>query len=325
MRVTWDDVRPFSQGIKQGVLYPENSPGVAWNGLVSVTEKGDDSPSSLYIDGQKIRNKAALATFAGNISAFTYPDEFEPMIGLVSGITSQPRPSFGFSYRNNNELHLVYNALVSPSSDQYSSLSEQPGATAFSWDFTTQPAEIPGGRPCAHLVVLLDYSQSGAISDLEAILYGDDDNDPSLPDPADVIDIFESNAVLRITDNGDGTWTAVGPDDVITMVDGGGWSFQSAGTAATPNYFIVTVAQSASIHIGNLFHIFHGGVHKENTLFTIQSLSAPFAGFVNVFFTPNAQTGVTGTDTATEADKEFDINWPSAVFIDATSYKIASL
>jgi hypothetical protein len=325
MRVTWDDVRPYSQGVKQGVLYPENSPGVAWNGLTSVTEKGDDSPSSLYIDGQKVRNKATPSAFAGTIKAFTYPDDFEPMIGLVSGISSQPRPSFGFCYRNNNEIHLVYNALVSPSSDQYSSLSGQPSPVEFSWDFTTQPAEIPGGRNSSHLVVLIDYSQSGAISSLEALLYGDDDNDPSLPDPAAVIDIFESNAVLRITDNGDGTWTAVGPDDVVTMVDGGGWSFQSAGTAATPNYFIVTVTQSASIHVGNFMRLFHAGVHKEDTLFTIASLSAPFAGFVNVFFTPNAQTGVTGTDTATEADKEFDIDWPSAVFIDADSYTIESL
>ena len=325
MRVTWDDVRPYSQGVKQGVLYPENSPGVAWNGLISVTEKGDDSPSSLYIDGQKIRNKATLSYFSGTISAFTYPDEFEPMIGLVSGISSQPKPSFGFCYRNNNEIHLVYNALASPSSDQFSSFSEQPSATVFSWDFTTQPVEIPGGRPSAHLVVLLDYSQPGAISSLEAILYGDADNDPSLPDPATVIDIFESNAVLRITDNGDGTWTATGPDNVITMVDGGGWSFQSAGTAAANNYFIVTIAQAANIHPGNFFRLFHLAVRKEDTLFTVASLSAPFAGFVNVVFTPNAQTGVTGTDTASEADKEFDINWPSAVFIDDDSYTIESL
>lgn len=325
MRVTWDDVRPYSQGVYQGVLYPENSPGVAWNGLTSVTEKGDDSPSSFYVDGQKVRTRVAPSSFAGTIKAFTYPDEFEPMIGLVSGISSQPRPSFGFSYRNNNEIHLVYNALATPSSDQYSSISDQPSPVEFSWDFTTQPVEIPGGRNCSHLVVLIDQSQSGAVSSLEALLYGDANNDPSLPDPAAVLDIFESNAVLRITDNGDGTWTAVGPDDVVTMIPGGGWSFQSAGTAATPNYFIVTVAQSASIHVGNFMKLFHAGVLKENTLFQITSLSAPFAGFVNVFFSPNAQTGVTGTDTATEADKTFDINWPSAVFIDGNTYTISSL
>lgn len=325
MRVTWDDVRPYTQGIKQGVLYPENSPGVAWNGLTSVTEKGDDSSSSLYLDGQKIRTRVAPSSFAGTIKALTYPDEFEPMIGLVSGISSQARQSFGFSYRNNREIHLVYNALAAPSSDQYSSLSDQSSPVEFSWDFTTQPVEIPGGRKSSHLVVLIDYAQSGAISSLEALLYGDDTNDPSLPDPAAVLDIFESNAVLRITDNGDGTWTAVGPDDVITMVDGGGWSFQSAGTAATLNYFIVTVAQAANIAIGNFFRLFHLGVRKEDTLFTVSALSAPFAGFVNVSFTPDAQVGVTGTDTASEADKEFDIDWPSAVFIDADSYTISSL
>src|SRR5258705_1753861 len=147
MRVTWDNVRPYSQGVSRGVLYPENSPGVAWNGLTSVTEKGDDSPSSLYIDGQKFRNRPVASSFSGTISAFTYPDEFEPCIGVSSGVTTQSRPSFGFCYRNNNEIHLVYNALAALSSNQFSTLIDQNDPTEFSWDVTTLPEKIPGGRP----------------------------------------------------------------------------------------------------------------------------------------------------------------------------------
>lgn len=325
MRVTWDDVRPYSQGISKGVLYPQNSPGVAWNGLTSVTEKGDDSPSSSYIDGLKFRNRSDSSSFAGTISAFTYPDEFGPYIGVASGITTQPRSSFGLCYRDNKEIHLVYNARAALSGNQFSTLSDQGDLTKFSWDFTTVPVKIPGGKPTSHLVIMVDYAQAGSISALEALLYGTATSDPALPDPATVIDIFESNAVVRITDNGDGTWTASGPDSIIVVRDGGGWSYLASGTSAAANYAIVTTAQAANIKVNDYLRIFHLGVRKENTQFQVTSKSDPFAGFVNVFFTPNAQTGVTGTDTITQAANGFDIDWSSAVYLDANTYEISSL
>lgn len=221
MRISWDGSnRPYDIGVSNGVLYPQNSPGVAWNGLTTVTEKGDDTTSGLYLDGIRYRSRNVPSAFSGTIVAFTYPDEFEPYNGNISGITAQPRQSFGFSYRSNRELHIVYNATAAPSNDQYSSINSSVTPISFSWSFTTVPVNIPAGRASAHLVVMLDYAQPGAVSDLEALLYGDDANDPSLPMPADVIAIFESYTTVTIVDNGDGTWTATGPDDVITMLSG---------------------------------------------------------------------------------------------------------
>lgn len=163
MRVTWDGVSSYSLGVSNGVLYTENSPGVSWNGLISVTDNGDEAPTAVYLDGQKVGDRSVPSTFAGTISAFMYPDEFDACIGVVSGISAQPRKPFSFTYRSNNELHLVYNALVAPSSDEYSTLSESPEALAFSWEFTTLPIDIPAGRPSAHLVIMLDYAQPNAI------------------------------------------------------------------------------------------------------------------------------------------------------------------
>ena len=82
VRVTWADAHLYSQGVSNGVLYPQNSPGVSWNGLISVSETGDTAPTARYFDGQKYMDDFALGTYAGTISAFTYPDEFEPCIGL---------------------------------------------------------------------------------------------------------------------------------------------------------------------------------------------------------------------------------------------------
>jgi hypothetical protein len=220
VRMSWDDAdRSYSQGVSNGVLYPENSPGVSWSGLISVKEKGDDAPSSQYVDGQKYRDKLVPSVFAGTISAFTYPDQFEPYNGVVAGLTAQHKSSFGFSYRTNSEIHLVYNAMTSPSSDKYASISESASPNAFSWDFMTLPVDIPTGKASSHIVVTLEYADPDAISALEDILYGDDDNEPSLPTPETVYELFESFTTLTITDNGDGTWTAVGPDSAITMLD----------------------------------------------------------------------------------------------------------
>lgn len=220
MRISWGDAERFySQGVSNGVLYPQNSAGVSWTGLISVNEKGDDSTNAFYIDGVRFRSRNAPSTYSGTISAFMYPDEFEPYNGVTTGITAQPKSSFGLSYRSNREIHLIYNAVSSPSNDQYASLNADVNPVAFSWDFDTLPMDIPGGRASAHLVVMLDYAQLGAVSDLEDMLYGNDENDPFLPDPQTVYTLFESYTTLTIVDNGDGTWTATGPDSVITMLD----------------------------------------------------------------------------------------------------------
>ncbi|HEY2455591.1 MAG TPA: hypothetical protein VGI71_23850 [Scandinavium sp.] len=218
MRISWDTgTRFYPEGVSQGVLYPQNSPGVAWNGLISVTEKGDASSNPLYFDGQKYQEDSVLSEFDGTVVAFTYPDEFEQYNGITKGLTAQKRKSFGLCYRDNNKLHIVYNASAAPSSDQYNSLSDTPNPVAFSWDISTVPMDIPAARPTPHLVIVLAQANTAALAELEALLYGDDANDPSLPDPLTVISIFESNTTLRITDNGDGSWTASGPDSVVFM------------------------------------------------------------------------------------------------------------
>jgi hypothetical protein len=187
--------------------------------LISVDEKGDDNSTPLYFDGQKYLNQIIPSVFDGTLSAYTYPDEFEPYNGVVEGITGQSRLSFGLCYRDNNEIHILYNVTAAPSSDQYSTLSDSPSPVAFAWAISTLPVDVPTARATSHLVIPVAQAEAASIADLEALIYGDDENDPSLPDPATILSIFESHTTLRITDNGDGTWTATGPDDVVSMTD----------------------------------------------------------------------------------------------------------
>lgn len=234
MRVVWDGIadRVYTAGVDHGMLYPDTLGGVPWSGLISVTEHGDPDQEASYFDGQRYYSRPLGNTFSGVISAYTYPDEFEPYIGMSGITTAQPRRPFGFSYRTNKEWHLVYNALAAPSQQEYQTVSGQVNLLALEWDFTTQPVKIPGGKPTAHVVILLDDASPDAIADLESLMYGTDDTpgydpddptsgtpgtEPVLPEIADVLEIFESHTTLRITDNGDGTWTATGPDAVITV------------------------------------------------------------------------------------------------------------
>jgi hypothetical protein len=81
------------------------------------------------------------------------------------------------------------------------------------------PVPVSFVRPTAHLIVALSEADPAAITDLEMLIYGDDSDDPQLPDPSVIVGIFESHTTLTIVDNGNGSWSASGPDDVVYLTD----------------------------------------------------------------------------------------------------------
>lgn len=245
MRIVWDgpEARPYSSGVDQGVLYPGDNPGVPWNGLISVSETGEPNQEARYFDGIRYLTRGLPSGFSGVISAYTYPDELEPYIGISGGFTGQNRRSFGLTYRTSNEIHIVYNVLAAPSNQDYSTIGAEAAPSSMVWNFTTVPVKIPGGKPSAHIVILIDESNPVALSSLEALLYGDDTNEPSLPSVDDILALFEASAILQITDNGDGTWSATGPDDVV--IDNGNGTF-------TINYSTVVIVGDGTFRVDSL-------------------------------------------------------------------------
>lgn len=233
-QLVWDETGNhfYEAGIDRGVFYPKNSPGVAWNGLASVKE----APSGIevtenFFDGVKYWNQLSLGNFAAIIEAFTYPDEFSEYDGSLDILTNQPRKTFGFCYRtkigndvddvnHGYKLHLIYNALVSPTSRDYVIVKASPEATIFSWTFSTTPVSIPNAYLSSHLIADSTVANPQTMSALEDALYGTVDTAPYLPSVEDVIALFEANSILRVTDNGDGSFTVIGPDEAIIMLDG---------------------------------------------------------------------------------------------------------
>lgn len=192
-RLVWGATgeRFYEAGVDRGVLYVDQNPGVAWNGLTSVQENPNGgSPSPYYVDGYKYINVATASEFEATIEALSTPSEFGVCDGshsLQNGliVTHQVRKPFGFSYRtlvgNDTEefdrgykIHIVYNALASPSSRSYSSLNDSPQPSMLSWPITTVAPRFAGIRPTAHVIIDSRSTDPATLLEVEDILYGSD-------------------------------------------------------------------------------------------------------------------------------------------------------
>lgn len=210
----WDQVgeRLYETGVDRGVLYlPDTGgvydPGVAWNGLTTVTESPSGAESSpQYADNIKYLNLISAEEFGATIEAFTYPDEFAECDGTALpspgvAIGQQGRRMFGLSYRTRlgndtdgtdygYKLHLLYGAQAAPSEKAYATINDSPEAIAFSWEITTSPVQVTGLKPTALLTIDSTQVDAADLAALEDILYGTVGDDPRLPLPDEVIALF---------------------------------------------------------------------------------------------------------------------------------------
>jgi hypothetical protein len=217
----WDQVgeRLYETGVDHGVLYIPDSAGVyadgvAWNGLVTVTESPSGAEANpQYADNIKYLNLYSAEEFGGTIEAFTYPDEWNQFDGMEIAspgvvIGQQTRSVFGLSYRtrvgndvegdsHGYKLHLIYGATASPSEKAYSTINDSPEPITFSWEFTTVPVPAGGSlRPTALITVDSRLVNASDLGDLEDFLYGTAGSDPSLPAPSEVVTIFGAGLTL---------------------------------------------------------------------------------------------------------------------------------
>lgn len=237
-RISWNanGTRFYETGIDRGVLYVDGLAGVPWTGLTSVVENATGGDArEFYIDGVKYLNLSSAEEFAATINAFTYPAEFSVCDGTArvhSGlfVTQQPRKSFNMSYRSKigndsvgtdfgYKIHIVYNALAGPSQKTYKTLDDSADPSDFSWNITTRPPAMVGYRRTAHLEIDSRYTNPGALSAIEDVLYGTDSDAARVPTLAELVDIYDSHSLLSVIDNDDGTYTVTGPDEMVSMID----------------------------------------------------------------------------------------------------------
>lgn len=215
-KIVWDDInsRTYEAGVDRGVLYinygDEYVDGVAWNGLTSVDAKSArEQVTPLYTGSDvKVDFTYGYDEYSGTIKAYTYPDEFEEMLGrteFVPGIygRQQGRPLFGLCYRtligdtadgvsHGYKLHLLYALYTTEISETRTTINETPGAYEFSFPFSSLPIEIEYGNydPITEVIVDSRHFTPQFMEELEDILYGSEDSSPRLPFPEELIDLF---------------------------------------------------------------------------------------------------------------------------------------
>lgn len=220
-RLTWGapGETHYITGIDRGVFYPLNSVGQPWDGLIKVEElTGDYEARPRYLDGQRIGAARHQGAFAGRIEAFTYP-----MVFTNGMVTPQRKSHFSMSYRVAYEggyrIHLIYNALALPEEHNYKYQPQGDDLEPFSWTITTRGMAVPGATAVSHLIIDTQDAYSWTVAALEDLIYGSDVNDPHMPTPLEVYELFEENSFLRIIDHGDGTWTAIGSDAIVNLIN----------------------------------------------------------------------------------------------------------
>ena len=228
-QLVWDATgdRTYETGLSKGVLYPINSsgvytPGVAWNGLSSVSESPSGAEANaIYADNIKYLNLYSAEEFGATIECYTYPDEWALCDGsasLADGIMlgQQDRKTFGLCYRtvlgndvdgdaHGYKLHLIYGCKASPSERQYQTINDSPEAITFSYEISTTPINVTGHKPVSCITIDSTKVNADKLAALEKVLYGQDavtgQNpqeavDPRLPLPDQIAGFFNGNGQL---------------------------------------------------------------------------------------------------------------------------------
>ena len=219
--LTWDNTgeRLYETGVSNGVLYvwddslttPAYGAGVAWNGLVSVTESPSGAePTSIYADNIKYLTLMSVEEMGATVEAYTYPDEFAECDGsaaLATGLLvgQQPRKKFCLVYKTKigndtngdaygYKIHILYNCLASPSEKAYQTVNDSPEAITFSWELNTTPEAVLSttdntvlAKPTASIVIDSTKADATKLAALEDQLFGSAGANASILMPGAVV------------------------------------------------------------------------------------------------------------------------------------------
>ena len=212
-KIIWDQEgqRFYETGVSNGVLYVRDTAGyktgVAWNGLINVSESPSGAEANpIYADNIKYLSLTSAEDFAATIEAYTYPDEFAECDGsaeLADGffIGQQNRKSFAFAYKTKigndvddnlgYKLHVVYGAKAAPSEKAYGTINESPEAITFSWEVSTVPVPVEGYKPTSTIVLDSTKVDPTKLAAIEDKLFGSDTDEPTLLLPNEILALLQ--------------------------------------------------------------------------------------------------------------------------------------
>lgn len=205
----------YESGLDRGTLYVRNgsgsyTPGIAWEGLINVTEKpGGAEPTDLWAGNVKYAQLISPEIFDGSIEAYQFPDEWLACDGVLPHAThlgtylgQQARSTFGLSYRTRigsdadgdesaYKIHCIYGCKAQPSEVSRDTVNDSVETATFSWEFKTTPVSATGFSAVSKLTFDTRTLTAGNLTALEAALWGlDDVTTPNLPLPDALFALF---------------------------------------------------------------------------------------------------------------------------------------
>lgn len=213
-RIIWDSPgeRRYEVGVDHGVFYRHvgglYTNGVAWNGLTGVSDDaGGRDPTPLYSGDIRVGSEFTAEEYAGKITCYTYPDEFEEYFGeqeMLKGVYArqQQRDLFGFCYRSyvandvdgvehGYKLHLLYNLRVTDLERSYSSINDSFDIEDTEISFESYPMDMDFLEmdPVSELVLDSRYVDPDSLNTIENVLYGVVGT-PRMPYPEELIELL---------------------------------------------------------------------------------------------------------------------------------------
>lgn len=208
-----------SAGVSRGVIYRAGTDGKfnkaeTWDGLTKVTTSPEGGEAQdFYADNSKYLTLRGAENLKFTIEAFRFPPSFAECDGTKQLETALPgmfadnqaRATFCFSWTTTlvnaasglnfgEEIHIVYMASASPSSQDNSTLNDSPDLKQFSWECSTTPVPVPGMSASAHLTFRSVDSNDKAFKALKGILYGTSAKDAYCPLPEELIPLLKTAA-----------------------------------------------------------------------------------------------------------------------------------
>lgn len=203
-----------ARGVSQFIFQARGGKAEVWNGVTRVNDNVDtEGFSTIYIDGEGRHFSTNQTDYNVDLQAYSYPPQLEEgQFDLAYTLSSaQDETSF--------EIHILYNCLGALKGTDWTTKVNSSVPVLFEINITTLPAKTnaTGLAPGSHVIIKLDSLSSEIKDDLLNLLHGGDD-DARIPPLDELIEFLESRASLRIIDHGDGTWTAIGSDDIVRMI-----------------------------------------------------------------------------------------------------------
>lgn len=211
-----EDRRAY-EGVDRGFIFFESEKGAPWRGITDV-EVLEDSylVETYYMDGRKIGHRFHKGNFHAKVTSYDNPFEDPELMYDVRGFSYREHYSLGG--KNHYRLHIVHGASIRylSSVQQTYNVSDPKDITTFRWEVDSLDVDLRENVELKGSHLILDSSQifDWSLRDIENVLY----DEGRIPSIDEMMDIF-SEMNLIIIDHGDGTWSAVGHESMIQMLD----------------------------------------------------------------------------------------------------------